>query len=118
MILLATPFMAFAEQSKNGSKPHPPITLQKGHKGAYIKFPKAPDRQSITCAYDGMSLELDFAISEGVSTLTVTDETPQCSTFIIDTSTLSVSVPVGFLSGSISIELDTELGNHFTGIMK
>lgn len=56
MILLATPFMAFAEQSKNGSKPHPPITLQKGHKGVYIKFPKAPDRQSITCAYDGKVL--------------------------------------------------------------
>lgn len=117
-MMLATPSFLVAEKSSSGSKPRPPITLHKGHKGGYTNFPKAPDRQSITCTYDGMTLALDFAISEGVSTLTVTDETPQCSTFIIDTSLLSVSIPVGSLTGSISIELDTEGGNLFTGIIE
>ena len=116
--MLAIPSLVVAEKSSSGSTPRPPITLQKGYGHGVIKFPKSPDRQSITCAYDGMGLELDFAISEGMSTLTVTDETPQCSTYTIDTSSLSVSIPIGSLSGSISIELDTELGNHFSGIME
>lgn len=65
-----------------------------------------------------MTMELTFTISEGMSTLTVTDETPQCITYTIDTSELYVSVPVGVLSGYINIELDTERGNHFTGIFE
>lgn len=118
LTMLAVPTLAAADQKSGGSKPRPPITLEKKLGHGHMNRPKAPDRQSITCVYDGMSMELEFIISEGISTLTVTDETPQCLTYTIDTSILNVSVPVGSLSGSISIELDTERGNHFTGIFE
>lgn len=115
---LFLPALAAAEKSSENRKPRPPILLEKGNPHGHINRPKAPNRQSITCTYDGMTLELDFTVSEGISTLTVTDETPQCVTYTIDTSTLQVSVPVGTLLGSITIELDTERGNHFTGILE
>lgn len=116
--MFAATSQALAEQNSKGSKPRPPITLHKGNGHGHINRPKAPDRQRITCSYDGMTLELDFTISEGISTLNVTDETPQCLTYTIDTSSLCVSVPVGPLSGSITIELNTERGNNFTGIIQ
>ena len=118
LLALALPSLAVAEQKSGEKKPRPPITLGKSCAGSSIKRPKAPDRQSITCTYDGTIMEFYFTVSEGISTLTVSDETLQCMTYIIDTSTLEVSVPVGILSGSISIELDTERGNHFTGVME
>ena len=117
-LLLASPSLASAEQSSGDQKPRPPILLKKGHKGDYTKCPKAPDCQSITCTYDGITMELTLTISEGISTLTVIDQTPQCIMYTIDPSYLFVSVPVGTLAGSINIELDTERGNHFTGIFE
>lgn len=118
ILALALPSLAVAEQKSKEKKPRPPITLQKGNMGGVIKYPKAPDRQSIMCTYDGTVMEFNFTVSEGFATVTVTDETPQCVIYTIDTSTLDVSLPVGVLSGSITIELDTERGNHFTGIME
>lgn len=118
ILALALPSMVSAEQQSGQSKPRPPITLQKGSGHNHGNFPKAPDRQSITCTYDGTTMKFNFTVTEGISTLTVTDETPQCATYTIDTSTLFVSVPVGPLSGSITIELDTERGTHFMGIME
>ena len=118
LLAITLPLMAVAEQKSDQSPPRPPITLHKGYLGDVVKRPKAPNRQSITCTYDGTFMEFDFMVSEGISTLTVTDETPQCITYTIDTSTLYVSVPVGPLSGSITIELDTERGTHFMGIME
>ena len=118
LLAFALPSLAVAEQKSEERKPRPPITLGKSCAGSSIKRPKAPDRQSITCTYDGATMDFSFTVSEGISNLTVTDETPQCLTYTIDTSTLEVSVPVGSLSGSITIELDTERGNLFTGIME
>lgn len=115
ILAFALPILAAADQKSGQSKPRPPIILSKGYGHGLGNYPKAPDRQSITCTYDGATLEFDFTVSEGISTLTVTDETPQCVTYTIDTSSLYVSVPVGPLSGSISIELDTERGNYFVG---
>ena len=116
--MLAAPSLASAEPSLGDRKPRPPITLSSRDRGGLIKRPKVPCRQSITCTYDGMTMELNFTISEGTSTLTVIDETPQCFTYTIDTSPLYVSIPVGSLSGSITIELYTERGTNFTGIME
>ena len=117
-LMIAASLLAYAEQSSGNSKSRLPITLRKGNGHGHVDCPKAPDRQLITCSYNGMTLEMDFTISEGISTLTVTDETPQCVSYTIDTSTLYVSVPVGTLYGTINIELDTERGNHFTGVME
>ena len=118
LLTLVAPSLAYAKQNSEGTKPRPPITLQKINGSGHTKFPKAPDSQFITCIYDGMTLDLEFVISEGISTLTVTDESPQCLTYNIDTSTLNASVSVGPLYGSIIIQLDTERGNHFSGIIE
>lgn len=118
LLALGQPLLAVAEQSSRGSNPRPPVILHKGHGNSHGNFPKAPDRQSITCTYDGSTMEFNFTVAEGTATLTLTDETPQCVTYTFDTSNLEVSVPVGTLYGTITIELDTERGNHFKGIMK
>lgn len=115
IIMLALPCLVIAEQKSGSSKSRPPILLTKSKCAGPVNRPKAPDRQSVKCTYDGMCMDLNFTVSEGEAILMVSDETSQCLTYTIDTSTLYVSVPVGTLSGSISIELDTELGNHFTG---
>ena len=118
LMMLAVPVLAFAEQKSGCSQSRPPITLQKANKGGHAKGPKAPDRQLIVCTYDGMYMELNFAIPEGEATLIVSDETQQYLTYTIDTSTLHVSVPVGPMSGSINIDLETELDNHFSGVFE
>ena len=59
-----TSTLALAEKSSRDSSPRPPITLQTGDKGGHIKRPKTPSRQLITCTYDGMTLELNFTLSE------------------------------------------------------
>ena len=117
-MMIALPCLANAEQSSGGSQPRPLILLQKGNPHDHIKRPKSPDRQLITCEYDGINMELNFTVNEGISTLTVTDESPQCLTYTIDTSTLNASVSVGLLYGSIIIQLDTERGNHFSGVIE
>ena len=62
-------------------------------------------------------MTLSFVIPEGNATLTVTDEYGQYITYSVDTSTLNVSVSVGDLKGFITVQLDTERGNHFHGII-
>lgn len=116
--MVAVPTTVLADKSSDTGQGKPPIILQQASKGVIIKRPKAPSRQLVTCSYDGSTLELNFKISEGMSTITVTDETLQCVTYTIDTSELYVSIPVGPLYGSISVTLDTELGNHFEGTIE
>ena len=95
--------------------PKSPITLGKPNKGVSTGRPKAPDRQAITCAYDGEQLLLTFVYSEGMATLSVTDETLLSSTYEIDTAPLVVTVPVRDLIGTILIELETESGRQYIG---
>lgn len=118
MLLACFPFIALADQSSQSDNSGKKITLQKGNNHGYIKTPKAPDRQVITCTYDGYGMDLDFTFSEGMGVLTVTDETFQPHVYDIDTSLLDVYVPVGNLAGTIDIELETENGNVYEGEIK
>ncbi|MBD5287016.1 MAG: hypothetical protein HDS27_05755 [Bacteroides sp.] len=95
--------------------PKSPITLGKPNKGVSAGRPKAPDRQTITCAYDGEQLHLSFVYSEGIAILSVTDETMTTNLYFIDTSPLEVTVQVGKLSGKVYIEMETELSNIYQG---
>lgn len=92
-----------------------PIILVKINKGVSSRRPKAPDRQVVTCAYDGEEMCLSFVIPEGMATLTVTDESLLSSTYEFDTTPQAVSVIVGYLEGKVSIEIETELGNVYKG---
>lgn len=94
------------------------ILLQKTGKGMKPLRPKAPDRQVITCTYDGETLHLSLVIPEGDAILSITDEALLTSTYEIDTIPLEVSVPIGQLTGYISIEMETETGYIFTGVME
>lgn len=91
------------------------ITLTKSVRTNPIKRPKAPDRQIVTCTYDGEELNLNFVIPEGMATLSCTDETLLTATFEFDSTPLQVSIPVGKLWGTVSIELETANGNTYTG---
>lgn len=94
-----------------------PIILVKINKGVSSRRPKAPDRQVVTCAYDGEEMCLSFAIPEGMATLSVTDESLLSSTFEIDTTPLEVTVPVGQLCGTVTIEMETDSDHHYYGVM-
>ena len=110
---------AFCKAEQNQpSAPKPqkvPIILVKINKGVSSRRPKAPDRQVVTCAYDGEEMCLSFVIPEGMATLTVTDESLLSSTYEFDTSPQDVSVIVGYLEGKVSIEIETEFGNVYKG---
>ena len=57
ILALALPSLAAAEQKSGGKQTRPPITLTKENGSGHLKRPKAPDRQSITCSYDGMIID-------------------------------------------------------------
>lgn len=116
-LMLTMPIMASATQSSDSSKPRPPITLQKGNGNVHVKCPQAPDRQLVTCAYDGEGIALSFVIPEGIATLIVSEEYLQYATYTVDTSYLMAYVPVGTLTGVINVQLYTERGNLYYGII-
>lgn len=109
--------LCMAEQNQPAApKPQKvPIILVKINKGVSSKRPKAPDRQVVTCAYDGEDMHLSFVIPEGMATLSVTDESLLSSTYAFDTSLQEITVIVGALEGAISIEIGTEWGNVYKG---
>lgn len=117
LLLMSIPAIGMAQTVSQPSTPKPPITLQKKTTG-YLKTPKVPSRQVITCAFDGNGLEFHFAISEGMSTLTVSDAQSIPKTFTIDSSKLDAYVHTGSLYGSIIVMLYTELDNHYEGIFE
>ena len=106
-------------ESNQQSQPTPkvPITLVKINKGASSTRPKAPDRQIVTCAYDGEALHLSFVYSEGTVSLYVTDDTLFTSIYEFDTDGLEVSIPVGSLYGTVYIEMMTENGVTYRGCL-
>lgn len=107
---------SFAESAQQNKQEQPQtIILKKNHEDNYKQRPKAPDRQMVTCAYDGEELHLSFLYSEGTATLSVTDETLLTSIYQIDTTPLEVTVSVGELFGTVSIEMETEAGNSYYG---
>ncbi len=105
-------------QEQTQQEQQEPFTLVKVNKGTKAGRPKAPDRQVVTCAYDGEELHLSFVYSEGTATLSVTDETLLTSTYVIDTTPLVVSVPVGELVGTVCIEMETESGVNYMGVLE
>lgn len=91
------------------------ILLVRVNKGKPFTRPKAPDRQVITCLYDGEELFFNFAIPEGSATVTVTDETKTISIYQIDTTQLEIHITVGEFIGDALIEVETELNNRYYG---
>lgn len=101
----------------NDDNPYPnngPI-LTKTTTGQTSKRPHMPDRQMITCVYDGENICLDFAYSEGMCDVYVTDaRTGEMQLFSFDSSELSVLIYVGEI-GESYIALVTEYGNTYEG---
>lgn len=97
---------------------HNIITLKRRRGESHAKRPKAPDRQIITCYYDGVGIQLTFSISEGNGVLYVCDEYLHGGYFNIDTTNLEDYIEVGEeLSGLIQIEIVTERGNTYCGML-
>ncbi|MDE6554164.1 MAG: hypothetical protein K2K98_14570 [Muribaculaceae bacterium] len=111
------PLLVHAEPVPDSHQGDTPIILEKSKDPLPIKRPQAPDRQVVACYYDGEVMTLCFVISEGNAILTLTDEDCQSTTYTIDTSTLEVRIAVGDLNGIISIQLETERGNIFVGVL-
>ena len=104
------------QQSQKSQKA--PITLVKRNRGASTIRPKSPDRQVVSCDYDGEYLHISLVIPEGMATLSVTDETLLTATYHFDTTPLEVTVPIGQLQGSVYVEMETESGNFYHGEME
>ncbi len=105
-----------AEQNQqSGQSRQSTILLVKKNRGASTIRPKAPDRQVVTCAYNGEDVELSLTLPEGNATLYITDQTHSTKTYEIETAPLEVNVATGELMGRISIEMSTEKGNIYIG---
>lgn len=76
--------------------------------------PKAPSLQSIYCWYDGETLYIDFALSEGWCQLTVIDEDDASVVFSSFDSSSSAEVYIGEHANA-SISISTESGNEYVG---
>ena len=113
LICLCAPCMA---ESNPPTQHH--VVLVKTSRGSSEKRPKAPDRQQVTCAYDGEVMSFNFAIPEGMATLSITDDSLQVLTYEVDTTPLEVYVTTGALSGIVYIELESEKGNTFSGTIE
>ncbi|MDE6695284.1 MAG: hypothetical protein K2K25_00230, partial [Muribaculaceae bacterium] len=123
LLLLITLMFGFTNivaenHSSSGVNRYEKIVLQKSKNHGSIQRPRTPDKQVVTCLYDGTGLALTFVLSEGVANLTITDDSLFESNQVIDTSTLDIYVPTGELSGCITIKLETEKGNIFEGIIE
>lgn len=91
------------------------IKLTNKRGGQVSSRPHVPERQYITCAYDGENICLNFAYSEGMCDVYVADAcTGEMQSFSIDSSELSVAICVGEI-GESYITLITENGNTYEG---
>lgn len=108
-------FTTRADQKESEKKEPSTFTLLKAVRSNHQGRPKAPDRQVVTCAYDGEDLRISFVIPEGTATLSVTDETLLTAFYQFDTTPLEVTVPVGALQGTVYVEMETESGNFYQG---
>ncbi len=115
LALLSSACLSLSAVSAEKEAPKRMITLQKT--GTRVKpfRPKAPDRQIVTCSYDGEELYISFVIPEGMATLSVTDENALNASYQFDTSPLETTITVGPLQGTIYIEMETERGNVYQG---
>ena len=96
-----------------GSSPRT-TTLGRNYKGKELK-PRVPSRQIIDVVYNEEVLSLTFAYPEGECTLTLTeDATGFMTTHTFDSSDCSAEVYVGNI-GPTTLELQTELGQTYTG---
>lgn len=79
------------------------------------KRPNAPGIQQIFCDYNGETLSIDFAVSEGQCELKVTDKlSEKTHIYNIDSSTLHADIEAGKMK-VMHIELQTERGYVYTG---
>ena len=115
LIFASIPFVCVAELPPSKEESNTIIILQKTQNKRHSKYPKSPDRQIVSCSYDGEGIELTFVYSEGISTLTITDDVLNENSYVIDTSCLNVYVPAHGLVGNIYIKLETEDGAIFEG---
>lgn len=99
LTLLSSTCLPLSVISADKEVPRRIITLQKT--GTRVKpfRPKAPDRQVVTCTYDGEELHLSFVYTEGSAILSVTDETLFTTTYEVDTTPLNVTVTAGQIPG-------------------
>lgn len=92
-------------------------TLTNSNKKNVSNRPHVPNRQIITCVYDGEDICLEFAYSEGICDVYLTDAyTGETQCFSIDSSELSVVICVGEI-GESYITLITENGNTYEGVI-
>ncbi|WP_304522629.1 hypothetical protein [Bacteroides acidifaciens] len=110
-------FMAEAADTTKSVSRGSQIILQK-HGGRYPnKRPNAPSRQIIVCAYDGDAITMSFVLPEGLCDIYITDlNTGQTILYNVDSSDLSAVFIVGDIEES-SIEVITEYGNSYSGIL-
>ena len=92
------------------------ITLNNDRGKPRPNRPKTPARQIITCIYDNGELTFDFVLPEGMCEVVLTENTGAAMSYTVDSSDLTATVFVGTI-GESEIELTTENGNTYTGIL-
>lgn len=94
------------------------ITTTLGNKGVKQRphRPGMPSRQIINCTYDCGELTIDFTVPEGMCEVVLTENTGMAFQYTVDSSELTATIFVGPI-GESEIELTTESGNVFSGVL-
>ena len=118
LALTGSAIPSVADQSSPQGGSRPPIILTRSNGQGYLKTPKAPDRQVITCSYDGEMLTLNFIYSEGWAALSVIDDCGYDAKYFVDSSDLYIQLYIGPLIGTIYIQLETEADKDYQGVLE
>lgn len=77
-----------------------------------------PSKQFIMAVKVGESLYINFKLEEGWCSLIMEDKNLHVETFTFDSSDMNVEIPLNNINGIFSVNLTTEKGNIYTGILK
>lgn len=78
--------------------------------------PGMPSRQIINCTYDSGELTIDFTVTEGMCEVVLTENTGMAFQYTVDSSELTVTIFVDLI-GESEIEISTESGNVYSGVL-
>lgn len=117
MILLSSYLFLQAENSTSGKPERNVIILQRDGKSNHKNRPRCPDRQVVYCSYDGEFIRLNFVFSEGSIDIHLENNGDMIHIPAFDSEGMEYESYVGFMSGSININVETEYGNCYTGTL-
>lgn len=117
MMLLSSQSLLLAENPTPSKPKENLIILRQDGKSNHKRRPRCPSRQVVYCSYDGESVQLNFAYSEGSIDIYVENGGNIVSYTDVCSEDLEFVCYVGMMTGSINISVETDNDNTYVGTL-